>query len=104
MASRELFPPFYVEGSPPLVFNFSDQLISGETISTADVSVAVYTGTDAAAASRLSGAETISGASVVQALVGLVLGVIYTVTCEIVTSGSRTINKVGLVAAIGGAP
>lgn len=104
MLSREIFSPLHADGGPPLVFDFSDQLVAGETISTAAVSMATYAGTDASPSGLLSGSETISGAKVTQALVGGEAGVIYSATCEITTSASRTINKVGLVAVIESAP
>lgn len=104
MPDREIFAPLRSEGGPPLVFDFTNELAAGETISTAVVSMATYAGTDAAPSGLLSGNEVISGATVTQKLVGGVEGVIYSATCEIATSASRTINRTGLVAVVGAAP
>lgn len=104
MALREIFPPRFASGGPPLVFDFTGDLATGETISTAAVSVAAYAGTDASAASMVSGAETISGATVSQALTAGVAGVVYQVTCSITTSTSRNFIHTGLLAVIGESP
>ena len=73
-------------------FDFTSRLAASETISTAVVTTAVYSGEAGAADLQLYGAATISGQTVTQRLGGGVLGVVYYVTCKIVTSAAQTLE------------
>ena len=72
-------------------FDFTSRLAAAETISTATVTAAVYSGTDASPSSIISGAAAISGQKVTQVITAGTLGVIYLLTCTITTSTSQTL-------------
>jgi hypothetical protein len=76
------------------VFDFTSRLAVGETISTATVTAAVYSGTDPTP-TLVSGAATIQGAQVTQLLAGGVAGTTYLLTCFAVTSSGQTLALQG---------
>ena len=73
-------------------FDFTSRLAASETISTAVVTASVYSGTDAAPSSVISGTATISGQKVTQKVTAGTLGVIYTLLCTITTSLGQTLS------------
>ncbi len=74
-----------------IFFNFGTRLAVGETISSASVTCAVYSGTDASPSSVISGSATISGAQVTQKVTGGTLGVTYKLVCTANTSASQVL-------------
>lgn len=100
MTSRVELPNKLAGETKPVTFDFSDVLASGETISTQVVAATVYSGTDAAPSSLISGSATASGAVVTQKVTAGTLGVIYELLCTITTSLSNTFQKVGLLGVI----
>lgn len=78
-----------------VVFDFISSLAVGETLSTAAVTAAVYSGTDATPSAIVSGSAAISGTQVTQAITGGVSGVVYLLTCTVTTSASQTLAKDG---------
>lgn len=83
-----------------LTFDFTSRLASGETISTATTTASVYSGTDAAPSSIVSGGSTITGQKVTQAITAGVLGVTYELLCTITTSLSQTLQLSGYLTVI----
>ena len=100
MSSRQDFAPKLAGGTAPVVFEFLGDLGAGETISTATVTAAVYSGTDASPSSLISGSASISGTQVSQKLTGGTEGVVYKLTCTITTSVSYTRVKTGFLAVV----
>lgn len=70
--------------------DFISRLGVGETISSASVTMSVYSGTDPSPQSMVSGSATISGSVVTQLFTGGVLGVIYEALYGVVTSLGQT--------------
>lgn len=93
-------PTIPVGATQPIVFDFTGDLASGETISSATVTLSVYSGTDGSPAGNKSGGVTISGAQVSQKIkpVTASLGNIYQALCAAITSLSNTFQKAGLLA------
>lgn len=89
--SRVTFGGKHVSEIRQEVFDFTSRLAAGETISSAVVTAAVYSGTDAAPASLIRGSATISGAQVKQFLMAGVLGATYLLTCTATTSTNQTL-------------
>lgn len=85
-------------------FDFTSLLASGETISTATTTAAVYSGTDATPANVISGAASFSGAVVSQNITDGVQGVTYSLTCTITTSASQTLKLNAFMTIIPTAP
>lgn len=84
-------------------FDFTDQLASGETISTATVSVGVYSGEDADPSRLLAGATSQSSGVVTQAIKEGLAGNIYQLTCTVTTSANLALQRSGLLAIVEGA-
>ena len=73
-------------------FEFVSRLALAETISTANVSAAVYAGTDASPSALLSGSASISGTKVTQKTTAGTVGVVYLLTCSITTSAGQALK------------
>ena len=86
MTARIEFGSKLTNETRQLTFDFSSYLTTGETISTAVPSCAVWSGTDASPSSLISGASAISGALVTQLFAGGLAGVIYVVQMVATTS------------------
>lgn len=84
----------------PRTFDFTSKLAVGETISSAAVTAAVYSGSDAVPTSIVSGGPSISGAVVTQNFTAGILGTIYQVTCTVQTSLSHTFQLSGYLAIV----
>jgi hypothetical protein len=80
-------------GGLSATFDFSAYLDPAETIFTATVSASVYSGTDAAPSTLISGAAQVVDAQVIQSIVGGVLGVVYELLCSVVTSEGQTLER-----------
>lgn len=76
-------------------FDFSQVLGDSETISTANCTVEVASGTDASPSSIKSGSMVISLAQVSQRILGGVSGATYRLITTITTSNSNTYTTVG---------
>ena len=76
----------------------------GETISSASTIASVYSGTDLSPGAVVSGAASISGSVVTQAITGGVLGVTYILACSAITSAAQTLTQVGILAITAGVP
>ena len=100
MSNRQDFAPKLVGATRKVVFEFLGELAVGETVSTAAVTAAVYSGTDASPSSLISGSASASGTQVSQKLTGGVEGVIYKLTCTVTTSASNTLVKTGFLAVV----
>jgi len=103
-AAHQEFGPKFVAEVVRLPFDFTGDLAVGETISTAVCSVAVYSGVDVSPSSLLSGTATIDASEVTQLFQAGIAGVIYTLTCQVTTSASQTLVRVGLLAVVENAP
>lgn len=79
----------YTTESELINFNFTPVLLTGETISSAALSVTVRTGTDATPSAILSGSASISGGYVVQRVIAGTDNVTYRITCTATTSSSN---------------
>jgi hypothetical protein len=80
-----------------LTFDFSNDIASGETISTATTTAAVWSGTDANPNDIVSGSASISGAKVTQLIINGTDGVTYLLKFRVVTDQSQTINGMSLL-------
>lgn len=101
---REDLPAKYEGETKTYTFDFTSDLADGETISTQSVAATVYSGTDAAPSSIISGSASASGAVVSQKITAGTVGVLYLLICTITTSLSQTLEHAGLVAVIPDAP
>jgi hypothetical protein len=95
---RVIFGGKYAGETSAEVFDFASLLAVGETLSTATVTAAVYSGTDASPSGLIFGAATISGSQVRQTLIGGVLGVTYVLTAQVTTSAGQTLQLSGYLA------
>ncbi len=100
MALREEFGAKDSGERLKLVFDFTSELASGETLSTATVASGVYSGADANPAAMISEAASISGPQVTQFVIGGVAGVVYLLTCTVTTSAGQTLKGFGLLALV----
>lgn len=78
--------------------NFLSRLATSETISSATVTASVYTGSDTDPAAILSGSPSISGTTVTQLVTGGVIGTIYRLLYQAVTSAGQTLELEALLA------
>lgn len=96
-----IFPAKAVDETQPYIVNFSDRLQFGESINGAAVSVSVFSGTDTNPSAMLSGVATYDAyGNVTQALMGGVVGVIYSISYLVTGTGSHNYVKVGQLAVI----
>ena len=93
--NRATFSGKFVSETKTLTFDFLSLLAIGESISTASVSAAVYSGTDSSPSSLISGSATITGSKVTQKITGGVVGVVYLVTCSVTTSTWQALTYSG---------
>ena len=95
-----VFPSKDTGETIPLVFNFSDKLQFGESITGSSVAVSVFSGTDNNPSALLSGTPINTSTQVTQNITGGVAGVIYTIVCIVTGSGSHNYAKEGRLAVI----
>ena len=93
--SRVSLEPKNINEIKKYVWDFASLLAVGETISSAVVVIAVYSGTDANPGVIASGAASISGTKVTQAIIGGLTGVTYLLTMQIATSTSQQLQLSG---------
>ena len=79
------------------VFDFSNQYVAGETVSSGSVTAVVYSGTDASPSAVLSGAGVASGTKFTQKVVGGVEGVAYLLTCTTTSSAGKVRSLEGFL-------
>lgn len=97
---RIVFEAIQLGETRALIFDFSSLLATGETISSATTSCALYTGTDASPSSVIVGSASILAANVTQKVSGLVVGNIYILTCHASTSAGQTLILSGYLTVI----
>jgi len=103
MLARQPFSP-QVAGTTPLVtFDFTADLAAGETILSQTVACRVYSGIDTNASSIVAASPSASGSIVTEQLnlnTAGVVGVLYELSCRIVTSLSQALTKTGYLALV----
>lgn len=104
MTARQEFGSKTTNETRQLTFDFSSFLGSAETISLAVANCVVWSGTDAAPTSVLTGGTTISGGLVTQLVTGGVAGVIYAVQMVATTSVGQVLTISGFLAVVPGQP
>lgn len=77
------------------IFDFAQDLTVGETVSSASVTAAVYSGTDPTPSAILNGAPVASGKQVAQLTTGGILGTTYYITCTATTSLGQVLTRAG---------
>jgi hypothetical protein len=82
------------------VFEFLSLLGTGETVSSATVTVTVWSGVDANPSALKSGAASCSGTRVTQTFTGGLEGVIYLITVLGTTSTSQVVSLQSLLALV----
>jgi len=92
LMSRVIVPPKEASKQYTQNIDFSDQMASGETITSTTVSCTVYSGVDPTPSAVL-GSTTVSGQTLNQVLTGGVAGVIYQVVLQANTSASQQLIK-----------
>ena len=100
MSNRIIFGSKHSGETVSEVFDFTSRLALGETISSATVTAAVYSGSDSSPSALISGSASISAGKVTQKVTGGTLGVTYTLTCTAITSASQTLQLVGFLAIV----
>ena len=94
----EAFDEKQVDEDVILSFDFTKQLATGETISTAVFSATVIKGTDASPDNIISGSATISGAVCTQLVINGLDKVKYLVKCIATTSQNQVLHGLGYLA------
>lgn len=79
------------------VFDFANQYIAGETVSSGSVTAAVYSGVDATPSAVLSGAGVASGTKFTQKVVAGTEGVVYLLTCTTTSSAGKVRSLQGFL-------
>jgi hypothetical protein len=93
--STQAFSDRFATESEPLGCDFAARLDTGETITGGTVTCAVLRGTDADAATRVTGSVTVAGGIVRRRFVGGIVGVTYLLTFTATTSdGDTLVEKV----------
>lgn len=102
-STRTIFQPKTDSSIVTLTFDFTSQLAAGETLSTATVTAAVWSGTDASV-DIFSGSPAASNGLVTQKIKNGVLGVIYKLLASVTTSAGQTLEMAGYLAIIPDVP
>lgn len=87
----------------PILVDFSDDLVGGETINGASCAPTVSAGTDPSPTSILNGVATFTGSVVTQVIKGGIAGVIYMLAFTVTTTSSHNYVKVGSLAVVNAA-
>lgn len=95
-----IFPSKPVGETAPYVFDFSDKLQFGETITGASVALAVIAGTDPSPESMLSGSPTFTATTASQNITAGIAGVTYAIVCTVTASNSHNYIQQGSLAVI----
>ena len=91
----ENFSYKFTTETKPLSFDFSQVLVSGETLSTATCSVLVLDGTDSNPSNILASGFTIIGSKIYIQVQAGVAGVTYRLVATVTTSAGSTIVAIG---------
>jgi hypothetical protein len=88
--------------STPLavVFDFTQDLTFGESLSSAVVTTTVFSGADSNPSAVTSASPAISGSQVTQAASGGVLGVTYAIVCAVATSLGQALSLLTYVVVV----
>ena len=97
---RIVLPPKFQGASQNVSFNFASNLAIGETITGQYVTASVFSGTDPAPGSILSGLATSAGSTVTQRVTGGTPGTIYELLCTAVTSSGQILQLSAYLAVI----
>lgn len=97
MSYRSIFDAKTASETVAVSFDFASEYAIGETVASASVGAAVYSGIDATPSALLSGTPTLSGAVVTQTLAGGVVGVTYLITATALSSLGKTRSLAGYV-------
>ena len=99
MSYRSIFDAKITGTNFRAVFDFSAELAIAETIASASTAATTYSGTDPAPSAIISGAATISGGKVTQAITGGIVGTTYLLKCSAVTSLGYQLERSGFLVA-----
>ena len=83
----------------PIIFNFSDKLQFGETVTGSAISVSVFSGTDTSP-TLMVGTITNASTQVTVNITGGVAGNLYLIVCVVTASGTHNYSKEGRLAVI----
>ena len=98
--SRADLPPKLSSATESRTLDFVGDIPAGDSISTASVTAAVYSCTDASPSSLISGSASSSGTRVTQKLTGGVEGVVYQLTWSVTTAAGLVLKKPTLLAIV----
>lgn len=107
MPAREVQSSLPIGNIKNFPFNFISDLQVGETISSANVTMNVYSGADADPQAMVNGAASISGTIVTQSFnskTAGVLGVVYEAVCTIVTSLGQNLTHTSFIVVVPTSP
>lgn len=95
-----VFPSKLQGETATVAFDFTSRLAIGETISSSVVTASVFSGDDSSPSSIISGADSAVNATVLQDITAGVVGVVYTLSCAIVTSTGQELIMQGYLSVI----
>lgn len=81
-----------------LIFEFGDQLVFGDTISSPVCTSEVFVGVDSVPSEMILGSAAVSGTQVTQQIQLGNPGCIYSIVCEVTATGSRTLRVIQTLA------
>lgn len=84
----------------PVTFNFLDQLVFGEVITGATITIVVYSGIDPNPDAMIAGVPVVATPLVTVPIQDGVVGVIYTIVCTVTGSGTHVYSQEGRLAII----
>jgi len=97
---RVEFLPLVLGENRPLVFDFTNDLQVGETITSGTLDVTTYSGTDATPSTLLQGSATVASPKVSQNAKPTIAGVVYNVLGSAVTDLGNTYCKTAFLAVL----
>ena len=100
--SRVIFSSKPAAEKASLVFDFTSRCAASETLSSTSVTASVYSGSDSNPQGIITGSGTISGQTVSQMVLGGTLGVVYLVTCQVITSTGQILFLSGFLSIVAG--
>lgn len=84
----------------PVSFNFLDQLVFGEVVTGATITIVVYSGTDPNPGDMIAGVPVITSPTVTVPIQDGVVGTIYTIVCTVTGSDTHVYSQEGRLAVI----
>jgi hypothetical protein len=91
--SERIQPVKRISDTIIVTFDFSDQMIPGETIGNTGVFSELWSGVDATPSAMISGTATIDGQTITQKIIGGAYGAIYTLIALIDTSRGQALSS-----------